>query len=71
MQNFVTVEQKESRMSSYERNPKLQTFQHIVRGLRWMSANMLAWGDPNTIMPEQLDSKGLPKPPNLPPAIER
>jgi len=41
-------------------NPSLAGVRHMIRGTRWMSANMLDWGNPNTIMPEQLDNRGLP-----------
>jgi hypothetical protein len=35
---------------------QLEDKRMMWRGLRWMSANMLAWDNPNTIMPEVLDS---------------
>jgi hypothetical protein len=37
-----------------------QAFGHMVRGVRWMCANMLDWTNPNTIMPEQLDNLAFP-----------
>ncbi len=48
-----------------ENNFTLEGFRRMVRGTRWMSTNMLHWNDPNTIMPEQLDNRGLsPAPQN-------
>ncbi len=43
-----------------KREPSLQGIRHMWRGLRWMNANMLDWDNPNTIMPEQLDTLPLP-----------
>lgn len=34
----------------------LENIRAMQRGLRWMNANMLDWDNPNTIMPEQLDT---------------
>lgn len=39
------------------RNPSeaVDRYRNIIRGVRWMSANMLKWRDADIIMPEQLD----------------
>jgi hypothetical protein len=44
-------------LNTLDKQPTLEGFQHMIRGVRWMNANMLAWNDPTTIMPEQLDNK--------------
>ncbi len=44
------------------RKQSLLSIRYDRRGLRWMSANMLDWNNPDTIMPEQLDT--LPPAPN-------
>lgn len=38
---------------------KLDEYRFMVRGLRWLSANMLTWGDKGFLMPEQLDNPSL------------
>jgi hypothetical protein len=43
----------------FEKKPTVEGFQHMVKGLRWMSANMLDWENPQTIMPEKLDGRML------------
>lgn len=47
-------------LSTLDYRPTLANFRKMVRGTRWMSANMLAWQDPNAIMPEQLDNRAHP-----------
>jgi hypothetical protein len=48
-----------TRLSDLEKNPTLPGFQQMLRGVRWMSANLLNWENQNTILPEQLDQKAL------------
>ncbi len=43
-----------------KRKQSLLSIRYDRRGLRWMNANMLGWNNPDTIMPEQLDSLPLP-----------
>lgn len=59
---FIDQRRDEGRISHVKQNNTLKEFRHMIKGLRWMSANMLAWGEPDIIMPNQLDNKGLPKP---------
>lgn len=44
----------------------LNDYRFMVRGLRWLSINMLKWEDKGLVMPEQLSSSSEPKEP-LPP----
>ena len=43
-----------------QKNLTVENYRDMIRGLRWMSANMLDWDNPEIIMPEQLDSLSLP-----------
>jgi hypothetical protein len=38
----------------------LDEIRHMIRGVRWMCANLLSWKDPGVILPEQLDTDGIP-----------
>jgi hypothetical protein len=42
------------------RKQSLLSIRYDWRGLRWMNANLLEWHNPETIMPEQLDTLPLP-----------
>lgn len=55
---------KEYTLDHLDQNYSLAGFQQMVRGTRWMSANMLDWQNPATIMPEQLDNRALPPSPS-------
>jgi hypothetical protein len=44
-------------------NPNLDGFRQMIRGLRWMSANMLAWEKPDCILPEYFDNPELSQSP--------
>lgn len=45
-----------------EEGPNLDKYKVMIKGLRWLSANMLSWDHPGVIMPEQLDHLPLPSP---------
>ena len=40
----------------------LNDYRFMIRGLRWLSINMLKWEDKGLIMPEQLNNSTEPKP---------
>jgi hypothetical protein len=49
--------QPNANLYDFEKKPTIEGFQHMVKGLRWMSANMLNWENPQTVMPEELNSR--------------
>jgi len=50
---------KYTNLYSFYDNPSLEGYQHLMRGLRWMCANLLDWNNSEVIMPEALDTPML------------
>jgi hypothetical protein len=44
-----------ARLTDIERNSIYGNYPYLIRGSRWMFANLLSWDIDNIIMPEQLD----------------
>lgn len=62
---------KQVRSSHLFDNFNIDDYRFMLRGLRWLSANMLTWGDKGLIMPEQLGNLAQAKKSSLFPKLFR